>query len=101
MLKIINIPTSKRKIVPREDFLIMVMRSVETDRIILPKDLKEGSEVVRFETVIIGPKVKDIKVGDCCIVSPQAMIRFRHESQDYFVTREENVTAITRKEETA
>ena len=99
MTKIIKIPLVKRSIVMREDFILMLMRSAETDKIILPDNLKNDSEVVRFEVIQNGPKVKDIHIGDCLVVSPGAMIKFQFDGQVYFVTKEENVTAILRKEE--
>ena len=99
MAKIIHIGGTKRNIVPREDFLVMVLRSIETERIIIPESIKDNSELSRFEVIILGPKCKDIKIGDCCVVSPQAMITFKHDNVSYFVTKEENVTVVLRKEE--
>jgi co-chaperonin GroES (HSP10) len=99
MSKIINIGAVKRQIVPMRDFMIMVLKNKETARIVLPENLSPESGMGMLEIIMIGPKCVDVKIGDCVVISPDAMIKFKHDDAWYYVTKEENVTAVLRKED--
>jgi len=87
-----------RTIIPIKDFVVMEYINKETNRIVLPENYDKLKMISRFVIKFIGPECVDAQIGDGVIVAPEAIIKFQHEGQDYFLTREDNIGAVLREE---
>ena len=86
-----------REIIPTKDFIVMEIRHKETNKIIMPDNYDKLRMLNHFVVIITGPKCVEVKVGDAIVADPQAIVKFQHNRQDYFITREENVGAVIRE----
>jgi co-chaperonin GroES (HSP10) len=75
------------------------MRIKRQDSIIVrPDNLDPTKEGGAFEVVSVGVDVKEVQVGDGVVTVPQAILKIVHEGDVVFITKEQNVMAILRKE---
>jgi len=86
-----------RQIIPTKDFIVMELRSKDTGTIVLPENYDKLRMLQYFRVILTGPKCDEVKIGDAIVVDPQAVIKFKKDDQEYFLTREENVGAVIRE----
>ena len=86
-----------REIIATKDFVVMEVRHKDTNRIVLPEDYDNTKFQHLFEVVYIGPECVEIEIGDGVVAAPEAIVKFQHNNQDYFLSREENVGAVIRE----
>lgn len=62
--------------------------------ILLPDQAKEKTQVA--EVVAVGKDVKEVKVGDHIIHSEYGPNRFKQDSDEYVIVKEEDVLAVVK-----
>ena len=87
-----------RTVTPLKDFVVMEVINRETSKIVLPENYDKLKMISRFVIKFIGPECVEVEIGDGVVVAPEAIVKFQHNGQDYFMTREENVGAVLREE---
>jgi len=87
-----------RTIMPIRNFVVMELINRETCKIVLPENYDKLKMISRFVIKFIGPKCVEAKIGDGVVVAPEAIVKFQHNGQDYFLTREDNIGAVLREE---
>ena len=86
-----------RNVLPLKDFVVMELKNRETAKIILPENYDKMKFISRFVIKYVGPDCIEVKLGDGVVVAPEAIVKFQHNQQDYFLTREENIGAVLRE----